>query len=347
MECERVLLTGAGGMLGHAVYPYFRERYPSVVATDLVDDEEWLEPLDVRDAEALRARFEQFRPDLVLHLAACTDLEFCEVHAGVAESTNARGTASIAALCQEFGATLVYISTAGIFDGCKDGYYSEADAPNPIMVYGRTKWEGEEHVRRLCRRHFIVRAGWMVGGGGDKDKKFVQHIVGQVLAGKKTIRAVNDRWGTPTYTHDFALNLFRLLGSRRYGTYHMVCEGSGTRFDVARHVLDVCGRDDINLVAVDSDYFADRFFAPRPRSEMLINSALRDAGLNFMRPWQEALRDYLGRYFSHAFAGAPAAVAVRERRKRSPERRRTAYPWTGRERRQSGARRSYDAAPAV
>lgn len=336
MTAGSVLITGAGGMLGNAVYPYFSARYDNVLATDMDVNEPWLEHLDVCDHAAMRRAFEKARPTLVLHLAACTDLEFCEVHPELAKATNATATGEIASLCEEFGATLVYISTAGVFDGSKkDGCYTERDEPRPIMVYGETKREGELLAARNCSRHFVVRAGWMVGGGAKKDHKFVQHMLGQIVAGAKVIRAVNDRWGTPTYTHDFALNLFRLLDTKRYGTYHMVCEGFGTRFDVARALLDICGQGSIELVPVPSSYFAANYFAPRPVSEMMTNANLAALGINMMRPWRDALEDYVKREFPHAIAGQEKADADRRVR---PERRRRHIPWDGPDRRKASRR---------
>jgi dTDP-4-dehydrorhamnose reductase len=336
MDDERVLITGAGGMLGNAVYPYFAKRFSSVVATDKDPNETWLDTLDVRDTPALRSAFARVKPKIVLHLAACTDLEFCEVHKDVARETNAGATAEVAKLCEETGATMVYISTAGVFDGTKEGFYTEADPPNPIMVYGQTKYDGELLAAKHCSRHFVVRAGWMVGGGAAKDHKFVHHILGQIVSGAKKIHAVNDRFGTPTYTHDFALNLFKLLDSKAYGTYHMVCEGAGTRYDVAREILDIAGQDEIDLVSVDSSFFAGNYFAPRPVSEMMTNANLRSLGINAMRPWRDALKDYMTREFPHAFAGASAPGGERRVRK---ERRKETLPWTGPERRKTGERR--------
>jgi dTDP-4-dehydrorhamnose reductase len=338
MENERVLITGAGGMLGNAVYPYFSSRFANLTATDKDVNESWLSHLDIRDKAELRRHFATIKPTLVLHLAACTDLEFCEVHPDVAVETNATATGEVAALCEEYGATLVYISTAGVFDGKKQGFYTEQDQPRPIMVYGQTKYDGELLAARNCSRHFIVRAGWMVGGGTAKDHKFVNHILGQIVSGAKVIHAVNDRFGTPTYTHDFALNLFKLLDSRKYGTYHMVCEGSGTRYDVARHILDICGRTEIELTSVDSSFFESNYFAPRPVSEMMLNANLSTLGINLMRPWREALKDYVTREFPLALAGADPEA---ERRARG-ERRKLVVSWNAKERRRTTARRSVE-----
>jgi len=297
MHSSRVLITGCGGMLGHAVYPYFAQRCENVLATDRIAGEPWLRQLDVRDLSRMQATFASFRPQLVLHLAAETDLEFCETHPEMAKATNDRGTRTVAELCERTGATLVYISTAGVFDGEKEGFYTEQDSPNPIMVYGQTKLAGEEHAHR-CGRHYVIRAGWMIGGGLSKDHKFVSKIVAQIFAGKKIICAVSDKWGTPTYTQDFAMNMFRLLQTEQYGTYHMVCEGAGTRYDVAVQIVDLLTDNGTQVRAVDSGFFQDVYFAPRPRSEMLLNANLRRMGLNLMRHWKDAMRDYIEAEFA-------------------------------------------------
>jgi dTDP-4-dehydrorhamnose reductase len=308
MNFERVLITGCGGMLGHAIYPYFRRRCRLVRATDKELSEPWLTPLDVRDDGALRRTFNAFRPDLVLHLAAETDLELCETQRDLARETNAEPLKVVSRLCCETGATLVYISTAGVFDGSKQGLYTEADAPNPIMVYGRTKYDGELHALTGCDRTYVVRAGWMVGGGHRKDKKFVSKILRQIVAGRTVLYGVDDKWGTPTYTVDFANNLSLLLATGRFGIYHMVCEGAGTRLDIAKEIVDICGRGDIEVHPVGSEFFSEQYFAPRPRSEMLLNAKLRRLGINAMRPWQLALRDYISREYPEVLA------AVREAR---------------------------------
>lgn len=310
-QFNKVLITGCGGMLGNAVYPYFLKHCKSVLATDKEVKEPWLQPLDVRDAAGVEALFNRFQPDLVLHLAAETDLEFCEANPEVATAVNATATRHIAELSHARGATLVYISTAGVFDGEKQGNYTDQDQPKPIMVYGQTKFDGENHMRAVNGAYYVVRAGWMVGGGPAKDHKFVSKILEQIGEGRTTLHAVDDRWGTPTYTHDFANNLFRLLDTEAYGTYHMVCSGSGTRYDVAKEIVAICGRNDITVEAVGSEYFAALYFAPRPRSEMLLNANLNRLDINLMRPWQVALREYIRAEYSHLLAGAAADDASR------------------------------------
>ena len=310
MYGKRVFITGCGGMLGNAIFPYFSSWYDNVVATDKDVNEGWLGDLDVRDQSALEKAFAEFSPDVVLHLAAETDLEFCETHPETAIAVNAEATKSIAQLAEKYGATLIYISTAGVFDGKKSGFYTEADLPKPIMVYGQTKYDGELYTQKYCSRSFIVRAGWMMGGGREKEKKFIYKILQQLGAGSKELFAVDDKWGTPTYTYDFALNLLLLLGTKKYGTYHMVCEGSGTRFDVAQEILDICKTDDVLLHRVGSEYFQEEYFAPRPFSEMMINQNLNDLGINHMRHWKDALRDYIYTQFPDYIRGNENEVGV-------------------------------------
>jgi len=297
MVPQRVLITGCGGMLGGAIYEFFRMHSPVVVATDKILSESMHRQLDVRDTHGLRAIMSDLRPDLVLHLAAETDLEWCEEHPEGAAAVNADATRTIAELCEDARCTLVYISTAGVFDGRKETFYTEEDKPNPIMVYGQTKFDGENHVRNLCAKHYVVRAGWMVGGGPKRDHKFVRRILEQLEEGRRVIHAVNDRLGTPTYTHDFAMNLFTLLGYDAYGTYHMVCEGSGSRFDVAVEIVRIFGDESVMVASVDSSFFKEQYPAPRPRSEMLINAKLRHMGINQMRRWRDALREYIEREY--------------------------------------------------
>ena len=288
----KILVTGCGGMLGSAMYAILPGFGHELLATDLIADEPWLRQLDVRDEARLLHTIDEFRPDAIFHLAAVTDLEWSEQNPAETAATNAHATGSIARLCASKDLTLVYISTAGIFDGEKPAPYDERDLPAPIMVYGRTKLDGELAVRAEHAEHFIVRAGWMFGGN-HKDHKFVSKIAAQIRGGATELYAVDDKFGTVTYTQDFAANLQVLIESQQYGTYHMVCEGGCTRYDVAREIVDALGRPEVPVHSVPSDHFSEEYFAPRPRSEMMVNRALQEAGLNRMRPWRIALRDYL------------------------------------------------------
>jgi dTDP-4-dehydrorhamnose reductase len=299
----RLLITGAGGMLGSSMVPTLVSVGHEVVATDLraPDSHPWgehgpmLSLLDVRSQAAVDDAVAVVRPDMVLHMAAETDLEVCERGPDDAFLTNALGTKFVAIACQRAGIPMTYISTAGVFDGVKVGAYTEFDAPNPINVYGHSKLEGEHYVKMFLDRFFIVRAGWMVGGG-ILDHKFVARILGQLKDGATVIRAVADKLGTPTYAPDFSLTLSNLLKTESWGTYHCACEGSGSRFDVAVEMIRCLGREDVQVLPVASDYLQAEFFAPRPRSEIMRNLCLDLQGLNTMRPWRAAIADYLSEH---------------------------------------------------
>jgi dTDP-4-dehydrorhamnose reductase len=296
-----ILVTGGAGMLGSGLVPALVGAGNNVVVTDidLSNPRPWgrngleLGYLDVRSWDQVKDAVTATSPDLICHLAAETSLEYsdaCEEHA---YATNTLATKFVALECERRGIPMVYISTAGVFDGHKDGPYHEWDAPNPLNNYGRTKYEGELMVERFVSRHYIIRAGWMVGGGPCKDHKFVAKIVNQIRSGKTTLHAVGDKLGTPTYVPDFAQCFRGLIASGSYGRYHMVCEGSGSRYDVARRILEILGRHDIELVEVDSEFFATDYPSVRPRSEIMRNMHLAMQGINTMRPWQDALDEYL------------------------------------------------------
>jgi len=289
-----------------------------VMATDidLTNPRPWgaqlptIEWLDVRELTEVRSAFDQTCPDLVLHMAAETSLEVSDADPDHAFLTNTVATKYIALECRGRNVPMVFISTAGVFDGTKVGAYTEFDQPNPINTYGASKFEAEKLVTSMLDRWYIIRAGWMVGGGDGKDHKFVARILEQVRDGYTTIHAVGDKYGTPTYTYDFGRCLLNLIDTQLYGLYHMACEGQGNRYDIAAHILRVLGRDDIELVEVDSEFFRHEFPSKRPRSEIMRNMALDLQGMNLMRPWPVALDEYLDRHFSGLLRDARAVSTV-------------------------------------
>jgi dTDP-4-dehydrorhamnose reductase len=288
-------------MLARALVPVFVQHGFRVTATDidLGEPTPWgpsgprLARLDVRAETEVRAAVDAVRPDIVLHLAAETNLEVCEKDPAHARLTNAEATGHVAAACARRGARLVYISTAGVFDGRKAGPYTEDDQPRPINCYGRTKFDGERVVAESLPDHLIVRAGWMVGGPKAKDHKFVGRVLDQLRGGSTLIHAVDDKFGSPTYAPDFAATLIGLVRSTHTGTFHSVSECRRSRYEVARDIVGLLGRDDVTVRAVGSEFFERDYFAARPRSEVLANSRLRALGLNRMRPWPQPLADYL------------------------------------------------------
>jgi dTDP-4-dehydrorhamnose reductase len=311
----KILATGTAGMLGSSLIPALVRAGHEVIPTDidLSDRRPWgqaaprLQPLDVRDRDQVRHAFATVQPDFALHLAAETSLEASDADPDHAYKTNTIATKYVALQARRAGIPMTYISTAGVFDGTKEGPYTEFDEPRPLNVYGDSKLEGEHIVSSLVEQHYIVRAGWMVGGGPTKDHKFVSHILGQLKAGATTIYAVTDKLGTPTYAPDFARCFLGLIDSDVYGLYHMACGGDGSRYDVAGYILEVLGRDDVELVGVGSEFFAAQFPSVRPRSEIMRNLVLDLQGMNTMREWRVALAEYLRTDFAEAQTEAVVA----------------------------------------
>lgn len=293
----KVYIAGCGGMLGSAFYEEF-STHADLKCTDIDVNEDWLEYLDFRDWGAYREDVTSFAPDFLFHLGALTDLEYCEAHTDDAYSTNALAVENAVYIANELDIPLLYIGTAGIFDGKKD-VYDDWDIPNPLGPYGRAKWAGEEFVRHHARRYLICRAGWMMGGGPRKDKKFVQKMMLKLRDGATELNVVDDKLGTPTYTRDFAHNVRVLLESECWGLYNMVCQDMTSRLDVAQALVDELGlTHEVTVSPVSSDYFASTYFAPRPDCERLLNRKLALRGLDVMRPWREALSDYLRRDYA-------------------------------------------------
>lgn len=284
----RCLVTGANGMLGGALCPLLSEKGHEVLMTDINTSDSKIAFLDVRDIDGIREYVNRTKPDMVFHLAAETDVDKCELEPGHAYSVNAQGTKNVALVCKERDIPMVYISTCGVFDGKKQEPYNETDKPNPISAYTKAKYEGEKAVRELLTKYFIFRAGWMIGGG-KKDKKFVAKIV-ELIKTKNTLTVVNDKRGCPTFTKDFSECILKIIKTGEHGLYHVTNKGVATRYDIARKITEYLGRNDVVVKPISSELFP--LPAPRPDSEAVDNSKLKPLGID-MRPWEDALREYL------------------------------------------------------
>lgn len=305
---KKIYIAGCGGMLGEAFYKQFKSDY-ELRCTDIDVNEDWLSCLDFRDLDAYRAEVKKFKPDYLFHLGAFTDLEFCEMNADETYRTNTLSVENAVYISNELNIPLLYISTAGIFDGGKD-QYDDWDLPNPLGHYARSKYAGELFVKENAGKHLICRAGWMMGGGPKKDKKFINKLMKQIRSGVTALNIVNDKDGTPTYTHDFAKNVKHLLEKEYWGLYNMVCNGVTSRLEVARELVNVLGLENsIQINEVDSSFFAAEYFAERPPSERLINKKLELRNANLMRDWRITLREYLADYFQGYLEPASNVVA--------------------------------------
>ncbi len=292
----KIYMAGCGGMLGDAFYKIFRDDY-AIKCTDIDLNEEWLSFLDFRIFESYKKDVSDFKPDWLFHLGAYTDLEYCELHEEDTYATNSESVKHAVKIANDLNIPILYISTAGIFDGKKD-VYDESDQPNPIGHYAKSKYLGEKYVIENAKNYLICRAGWMMGGGPKKDKKFIQKIMKQLRDGKKELHVVNDKLGTPTYTHDFASNVKLLIETGERGLFNMVCEGLTGRLEVAKELLSILKlTNKLKIIEVSSDYFSNEYFAGRPDCERLINRRLNDLELNIMRDWRASLTEYIKEYY--------------------------------------------------
>ncbi len=283
-------------MLGEAFYLQFKNDC-CLKCSDVDVNEDWLTHLDFRDIDKYREDVISFKPDYLFHLGAFTDLEYCELHPDETYVTNTLSVENAVYIANELTIPLLYISTAGIFDGMKE-HYDDWDIPNPLGHYARSKYAGEVYVKDNAKQYLICRAGWMMGGGPKKDKKFIQKLLRQIKDGKKELFIVNDKMGTPTYTHDFAMNVKLLIEKKYWGLYNMVCAGVSSRLEVAKELISILQLEkEVRINVVSSDYFKKEYFASRPASERLINKKLDLRKLNIMRDWKVALREYLRDYY--------------------------------------------------
>ena len=293
---KKIYIAGCGGMLGEAFHKVFSKDY-NLECSDIDLNSEWLTFLDFRELESYREKVRMFKPDFLFHLGALTDLEFCESNPDHAYLTNTLGVENAAYIANELDIPLLYISTAGIFDGTKD-FYDDWDLAQPIGCYARSKYAAEVFVTQNVRRHLVCRAGWMMGGGPRKDKKFVQKLMAQIRSGNRELYIVDDKLGTPTYTYDFASNVKVIIERELWGLYNLVCGGMTSRLEVAREIVSLLGLESsVKLIPVSSNFFCKEYFAPRPASERLIAKKLDLRGFNLMRGWRDCLREYINEYY--------------------------------------------------
>ena len=282
---DRIYITGVRGMLGRAIVPLF-ERTFEVFPVDRSEP-------DICNADLISKEITGCRPKYVLHLAAMTDVDGCETDPDGAHRVNAVGTKNVALACRRCDAALIYISTGMTYNGRKETPYVESDPPDPVNAYARSKYEGELAVREILSRFYIFYACWLFGGGRD-DKKFVAKMI-ESAKRDGGLRAVDDKFGSPTYTIDLAKAIYAFVGTGLYGKYHCANAGVASRFEMAEAILEAARITECRLVPVSSDAFP--LPAPRPRMEALRNYNFELLGLTPMRKWREALVEYVGTTF--------------------------------------------------
>lgn len=294
---KKIYIAWCGGMLWEAFYKQFKNDY-ELKCTDKDVNDTWLSFMDFRNFDAYQKDVMDFKPDYLFHLGALTDLEYCENNPDDAYLSNTTSVENACYIANKLDIPLLYICTAGIFDG-EDEIYDDRSKPNPLWMYARSKYQWELFVKEHVKKHLICRAWWMMWGGEAKDKKFIKKITTQIKEWKKELFIVNDKTWTPTYTHDFAKNVRTLIEKEYRWLYNMVCEGLTDRLEVTKELLRLLGlQNDIKITEVSSEHFAKEYFAPRPDCERLINKKLSLRWINIMRDWKIALKEYLETYFS-------------------------------------------------
>lgn len=277
----KIIITGGRGQLGRELAEVLLEAGGHEVMSP------GRQELDVTRMEEVIRAFKAFAPEVVIHAAAATNVDQCELDHDRAYLVNALGTRNVAAAAAVVGAKLIFISTDYVFNGRAGRPYTEFDAPDPINIYGKSKLAGERYAAELCPRYFIVRTSWLYGRHG---KNFVKTMLD--LAGKRDeIAVVDDQVGSPTYVGDLARFIAGLIETELYGIYHASNGGECSWFDFAREIFRLAGLDHVRVRPISSEELNRP--APRPAYSVLDNYCIRLQGLPDLRCWQEALRDFL------------------------------------------------------
>ena len=279
----KVLLTGANGMVARAVATLCRNAGDDVHALTRGH-------LDITDLVACRQLINDIAPDAVINCAAYTDVDGAESNERLAYAANAFGPQNLATACGETGSQFVTISTDYVFDGRNSGYYTESDAPNPQSVYARSKLAGEERTIAADSDAAVVRSGWIYGPHGTN---FLS-VMANLLAAGKSITAIADQYGTPTYAVDLARRLREVAERRISGILHATNSGEGTSyFGFAEEVCRIGGFDAALVRPVS---YADlKRPAPRPVSSKLASVFSERVGLGPLPDWRDALTRFLER----------------------------------------------------
>jgi dTDP-4-dehydrorhamnose reductase len=279
---RRILVIGAKGMLGRDLM--------GILLSSLPDDEVvgWdIEEIDIQKEGDTVFKIEKLRPDIVIHIAAYTDVDGCESDEGRAFAVNAEGTRYVALAVSRCQAKMVYLSTDYVFDGNKREPYLESDIPHPLNVYGRSKLQGERYVQELVKKALIIRTQWLYGRYG---KNFVTAILQQAKE-KGVLSIVNDQMGSPTYTTDLAKAISVLIQFDAQGIYHVANGDLCTWYTFGQAILELSGMDKVRVIPISSKELRRR--ATRPSYSVLNCQKLKKETGLALRPWSEALRDYL------------------------------------------------------
>jgi len=282
----RIAITGHKGQLGRALQAALDGA--EILGIDLPEH-------DITDPAGIKDTIVAFRPDVVIHGAALTNVDGCQQNPELAFRVNTLGTQNVALACGQCGAAMVHISTNEVFDGRLGRAYYEWDTPSPLSVYAQSKSAGEFYVRTLLQRFYIVRTAWLYArGGGAADGAAPGNFVEKIIAAADkhgALRVVTDEVSCPTYAPDLAAAIARLIQTEHFGIFHFTNTGFCSRYEWAVKILELSGQGHIPVEPITSDQWPRP--APPPLYAPIVNFTGAALGIT-LRPWQEALREYLG-----------------------------------------------------
>lgn len=274
-------MAGAGGLVGASLVSHCTALGDESLAYTRQN-------LDITDAKLVDRVIADQKPNIVINCAAWTDVDGCESDHERAFLVNAQGPQNLAAACRKVGAAFVTISTDYVFDGTKQGFYTQRDDPNPQSVYGVSKLEGEQRARSVYSQTIVARTGFVFGQGG---KNFLSTVVERARQGKR-LQVISDAHGTPTYAPDLSARLRELAMIGTPDVFHVVNAGTGASYeDFARLALRTAGLSDSNLQPISMATLNRP--APRPANSRLWCLVSESMGLAPMPVWQDALRRFV------------------------------------------------------
>ena len=275
----KVLVTGVNGQLGYDVVKELKQRGHQPIGVDRKE-------MDLTSTEQIKECIEKVNPESIIHCAAYTAVDKAEDEEELCRTVNAKATKEIAEYAKKLDIPMIYISTDYVFDGTKDGEYTEEDIPNPINVYGKTKYEGEMYVQDILDKYYIVRISWVFGENGNN---FIDTML-RLSKDRDSLNVINDQVGSPTYTKDLASLLVDMIESDKYGIYHATNEGYCTWYEFAKEIFKIANVD-IEVNPINTSEYPTK--ATRPLNSKISKKKLDNMEFITLRNWKSALYEYI------------------------------------------------------
>lgn len=275
----KVLVTGVKGQLGYDVCLELNRRN---IENKGVDREDF----DITDRDAVRDYILNYHPDVIVHCSAYTAVDRAEDEEETCYKVNVEGVKYIAETAKELDAKLVYISTDYVFDGSGDNFFNIDDKTGPLNVYGKTKLGGEEEVKKLLDKYFIIRISWVFGLNGNN---FIKTMM-KLGESRAELNIVADQVGSPTYTYDLAPLICDMIETEKYGVYHATNEGECSWAEFAEYIFSVTGQNVLVHYITTEEYPVK---AARPKNSRLSKISLDEAGFKRLPDWKDAVKRYI------------------------------------------------------